>query len=87
MANIDCSEVCFVIMPFGKKKVGDQDVDFDIIYHEVFEPAVAATPLEESGGRRLVAKRTDEDFFAGDISQEMFEYLEYSRLRWPTSAA
>jgi tetratricopeptide (TPR) repeat protein len=66
-------------MPFGTKKVGDKDVDFDFIFKEVFEPAVNATPLGEGGGRTLVAKRTDKDFFTGDISQEMFEYLEYSR--------
>jgi tetratricopeptide (TPR) repeat protein len=79
MANIDYSQVCFVIMPFGTKKVGDKEVDFNFIFKEVFEPAVNATPLDEPGGRTLVAKRTDKDFFAGDISQEMFEYLEYSR--------
>jgi tetratricopeptide (TPR) repeat protein len=79
MARIDYSQVCFVIMPFGTKKVGDKDVDFDFIFKHVFEPAVNATPLGEAGGPSLVAKRTDQDFFAGDISQEMFEYLEYSR--------
>lgn len=34
--SIDYSRVCFVIMPFGIKKVGLQDVDFDFIYREVF---------------------------------------------------
>src|SRR3954469_3873278 len=75
---IDYTRVCFVIMPFGKKKVGDQEVDFDFIYREVFAPAVEATPIG-AAGPRLVPKRTDQDFFTGDISQEMFEYLEYSR--------
>jgi tetratricopeptide (TPR) repeat protein len=75
--GIDYTQVCFVIMPFGKKKVGDQEVDFDFIYREVFAPAIEATPL--GSGTRLVPKRTDQDFFTGDISQEMFEYLEYSR--------
>jgi tetratricopeptide (TPR) repeat protein len=79
VAGIDYSQVCFVIMPFGTKKVGTTDVDFDFIFREVFEPAVNATPLGEGGGRTLVAKRTDKDFFTGDISQEMFEYLEYAR--------
>jgi tetratricopeptide (TPR) repeat protein len=81
MANerIEYTRICFVIMPFGKKKVGDQEVDFDFIYREVFAPAVEATPLPEGSGLRLTPKRTDQDFFAGDISQEMFEYLEYSR--------
>ena len=79
MTDIDYSQVCFVIMPFGKKKVGEADVDFDFIFKQVFEPAVNATPLGEDAGRNLVAKRTDKDFFTGDISQDMFEYLEYSR--------
>jgi len=79
MARIDYAQVCFVIMPFGKKKVGDQDVDFDYIFREVFAPGIEATPLGEGAAGRLVPKRTDQDFFAGDISQEMFEYLEYSR--------
>ena len=79
MTGIDYAQVCFVIMPFGKKKVGDQDVDFDFIFREVFAPAIDATPLGDGDGRFLQAKRTDKDFFTGDISQEMFEYLEYSR--------
>jgi tetratricopeptide (TPR) repeat protein len=66
-------------MPFGKKKVADHDVDFNFIYDEVFAPAIYATPLPEGNGVRLIPKRTDKDFFSGDISQEMFEYLEYSR--------
>jgi len=77
--KIDYTRICFVIMPFGKKKVGEQEVNFDFIYDEVFEPAIKATPLPEGDGLRLIPKRTDKDFFAGDISQEMFEYLEYSR--------
>jgi hypothetical protein len=59
--GIDYTQVCFVIMPFGKKKVGDQEVDFDFIYREVFEPAIARTPIG-SGGAFLVPKRTDQDF-------------------------
>jgi len=78
-ANIEYTQICFVIMPFGKKKVGDQEVNFDFIYDEVFAPAVKATPLPEGKGLQLIPKRTDKDFFTGDISQEMFEYLEYSR--------
>jgi tetratricopeptide (TPR) repeat protein len=71
------SHVCFVIMPFGRKRVGDRMVDFDFIYREVFAPAIEATALPEGG--HLVPKRTDQEFFAGDISEEMFEYLQYSR--------
>ena len=69
--KIDYTRICFVIMPFGKKKVGEQEVNFDFIYDEVFEPAIKATPLPEGDGLRLIPKRTDRDFFAGDISQEL----------------
>ena len=76
---MDYSRVCFVIMPFGKKPVGDKTVDFDQIYKDIFEPAInmVALPAPEQG--HLEARRTDKDFFAGDISYEMFNYLEYSR--------
>lgn len=77
-------DVCFVIMPFGKKRVGTGDgareVDFDRVFQEIFEPAIQAVELPESeGGGRLRAVRTDRDFHAGHISQDMFEYIEYSR--------
>jgi tetratricopeptide (TPR) repeat protein len=70
-------KVCFVIMPFGKKKVGNKEVDFDYIYDIIFKPAISEVVLPEGG--RLEPRRTDKDFFAGDINLEMFHYLEYSR--------
>ncbi len=76
---MDYSKICFVIMPFGKKQVGDLEVDFDQIYTEIFEPAIGDVPLPEPEEGNLEARRTDKDFFAGDISHEMFNYLEYSR--------
>jgi len=75
--EIDYIKVCFVIMPFGKKPVGDKEIDFDFIYHTVFEPAIAAVVLPEGG--QLVPKRTDQDYATGNIDVEMFRYLEYSR--------
>lgn len=78
MAEIDFSKICFVVMPFGMKEVGDKQVDFDYIYNRVFVPAIAATPLPEGG--YLQARRTDQDFFSGNIDLEMFQYIEYSRL-------
>ena len=84
MANaLDYRKICFVIMPFGEKEVvnekGEQrTVDFDAIYDGIFEPALRAVTLPEGGS--LVPRRTDRDFFSGSISQEMFEYLEYSRM-------
>jgi tetratricopeptide (TPR) repeat protein len=69
---------CFVIMPFGKKTVGGAEVDFDRIYDTISAPAIAAATLPEGGN--LMARRTDRDFFSADISQDMFEYIEYSRV-------
>jgi len=74
---MDYSKICFVIMPFGKKPVGDQMVDFDPLYDDIFVPAIGAVALPEGG--KLEPRRTDKDFFAGDIKLEMFQYLEYSR--------
>jgi tetratricopeptide (TPR) repeat protein len=80
---MEYTNICFAIMPFGKKEVADDKgerriVDFDNIYANVFEPAIQGVTLPEGG--TLVPRRTDMDFFSGDISQEMFEYLEYSRI-------
>lgn len=71
------AETCFIVMPFGKKEADGQTIDFDAIYNSVFMPAVNAVTLPEGG--KLVARRTDQDFFTGDITVEMFRYLEYSR--------
>jgi cellulose biosynthesis protein BcsQ/tetratricopeptide (TPR) repeat protein len=73
----DFGRTCFVIMPFGKKLVGDQTVDFDKLYDDIFVPAISAVPLPEGG--KLEPHRIDKDFFTGDIKLEMFQYLEYSR--------
>lgn len=78
MGEVDYARVCFVIMPFGKdKKVGDRQPDFDAIYENIFKPAISAVKLPEGG--TLEPHRTDKDFYTGDIKQDMFEYLEYSR--------
>jgi tetratricopeptide (TPR) repeat protein len=74
----ELERTCFVIMPFGKKKVGDREVDFTALYHEVFEPAIQAAKTPE--GDPLIAARTDMDAFSGSINQEMFEYILYSRM-------
>jgi tetratricopeptide (TPR) repeat protein len=89
--EIDYSKICFIIMPFGKKKVAlpsdkkdgmtnspaEKEVDFDALYNDIFVPAISAVDLPEGG--KLEPRRTDKDFFTGDIKQEMFDYLEYSR--------
>ncbi|HEY6912647.1 MAG TPA: tetratricopeptide repeat protein [Myxococcales bacterium] len=76
---IPFERTCFVVMPFGPKKVGDVEVDFDAIYDTVFAPAISAVPLPAPEEGRLEPRRTDKDFFSAHISQAMFEYLEYSR--------
>src|SRR5438067_11230241 len=83
MSPLPYERFCFAIMPFGTKAVVDEngkarDVDFDSIYDHVFVPAIRATPLPERG--TLGPRRTDKDFFTGDIGDEMFQYLEYSRI-------
>lgn len=82
---MDYTKICFVVMPFATKKVKlfspnehEISIDFDYIYNNIFVPAIEKVELPEGGF--LIAKRTDKDFFSGDITQEMFEYLEYSRL-------
>jgi tetratricopeptide (TPR) repeat protein len=74
---MDYSKICFVIMPFGKKPIGDKVVDFDPLYDNIFLPAISQVALPEGG--KLEPRRTDKDFFTGDIKLEMFQYLEYSR--------
>jgi tetratricopeptide (TPR) repeat protein len=79
----DYTRTCFVIMPFNEKDVVNdkgvtRKVNFDVIYDGIVEPAIRAVALPEGG--TLQARRTDKDFFASDISQDMFEYLEYSRI-------
>ncbi len=72
------ANICFVVMPFGVKTFGGCTIDFDSIYSEIFEPAISSVVLPEGG--LLEARRTDKDLFSGNISKDMFEYLEYSRL-------
>lgn len=85
---MDYTKICFVVMPFGIKVVGrkkiwrlpitrKQKINFDFIYDNVFVPAIKATKLPEGGF--LEPHRTDKDFFTGNIGNEMFSYLEYSR--------
>ena len=76
----DYTKTCFVIMPFGRKPVGDEQVDFDAIYDDIFKPAIEAVDLPPPELGKLRAARTDKDFFGGSIDQEMFQYLNDSRI-------
>ena len=89
MPTPDYERICFVVMPFGRKKVGRKParwyrpwtrprwVDFDWVYENIFKPAISETPLPEGG--MLEPKRADREFVTGHIGIEMFHYLEYSR--------
>ena len=52
-------------------------MNFDKLYDDIFVPAISLVSLPEGG--KLEPRRTDKDFFSGDIKLEMFQYLEYSR--------
>lgn len=77
--TIRYDDVCFVAIPYGRKRVGPEahEVDFDSIYERVFEPAIARTELPEGGQLRAV--RAKDSFFSGPIDVEMFNYIEYAR--------
>ena len=77
--EFDYTRACFVIMPFGQKTVGGKEIDFEVIYRDVFEPAISATPLPAPETGFLQPHRTDQDTLTKLIDQEMFHYLEYSR--------
>ena len=64
-------------MPLGDKPLGDRTLDFDKLYDDIFVPAISVVSLPEGG--KLEPRRTDKDFFSGDIKLEMFQCLEYSR--------
>lgn len=49
MTELDYTKICFVIMPVGKKKVGDKEVKFGFIYGNVFEPVIVSVDLPEDG--------------------------------------
>src|SRR5437667_11024162 len=61
--------LCFVLMPFGKKKDpgGGPEIDFDSIYKDAIRPAI------EAAGMAPV--RADEEKTGGIIHKPMFERL------------
>lgn len=61
--------LCFVLMPFGKKKdpAGGPDIDFDRIYEDAIRPGIEAAGLEPV--------RADEERTGGIIHRAMFERL------------
>jgi tetratricopeptide (TPR) repeat protein len=60
--------LCFVLMPFGKKKdAAGTEIDFDTVYREMIAPAIKDAGLEPL--------RADHEVTGGIIHQAMFERL------------
>lgn len=60
--------LCFILMPFGKKKdATGREIDFDAVYEQLIDPAVRAAGLEPL--------RADEEKTGGIIHKPMFERL------------
>jgi hypothetical protein len=63
--------ICFVIMPFGKKPdISGREIDFDVIYKDIIEPAIIEVGFEPV--------RADEEVNAGLIHKAMYERLMLS---------
>jgi tetratricopeptide (TPR) repeat protein len=66
-------QVCFVLMPFGKRPIRRTpeadpiEIDFDAVYRQIIQPAVETADLE--------CHREDETQMGGIIHKSMFEYL------------
>lgn len=78
MSRLIFDTQCFVIMPFGKRTVGDKMYDFDAIFNNLFKVAINMATLPD--GSHLVAKRADSSSSAGIITHEMFQDILYSRI-------
>jgi tetratricopeptide (TPR) repeat protein len=67
--NMSEKPLCFVLMPFGKKKdpSGGPDIDFDAIYDGGIRPAIEDANMD--------AIRADEEVTGGIIHKPMFERL------------
>lgn len=54
---MDYANICFVVMPFELKDWGSRKVNFDMLFAEIFAPAILAPGLPEGG--KLEPHRTD----------------------------
>jgi hypothetical protein len=57
--------LCLIAVPFGRKEAGGRSIEFDAVWHQVIEPAVAAAQMKP-----LRAEEVD-----GTIDTPMFERL------------
>ncbi|MFZ2407040.1 MAG: hypothetical protein WAW41_18045, partial [Methylobacter sp.] len=64
----DFDNTCFVIMPYGIKKYLGQQVNFDLIYEQIFK---RAAKIRLENGRLLKAYRADEKPKAGPLRDQM----------------
>ena len=55
---------CFVLMPFSQKDENNRLIDFDRVYAEIIEPAVASAELDPV--------RADKESVGGIIHKPMF---------------
>jgi hypothetical protein len=70
---------CYVIMPFGQKQTDDgKTIDFDLLYRELFTPAIRAVSLPDGDGLEPV--RADSSLLSGVMPDELLSYLDLSRL-------
>ena len=89
--NLDFDRMCFVIMPFGLKPVGqarvNEDntisyagklVDFDLIYDQIFDPAIRSVPLQEGGV--LLPFRTDKIPASMNLDEAMSVCIRNARM-------
>jgi hypothetical protein len=66
------TELCFVLMPFGRKPdASGATIDFDAVYRQLIAPAIEAAGLEPL--------RADEEMTGGVIHKPMFERLIFCR--------
>jgi hypothetical protein len=72
------SRTCFVAMPFGQRKVGKKNVDFDEIYREIFRKAIRRVKI--SDGITLIPKRADDPSHSRLLMHSMIKDVLRSRL-------
>ena len=69
---------CFVIMPYGKRRVEGATIDFDDIYANILKPAIQRVRTPED--KQLIARRADEEVHSRNLLHSMVQWLLGSRL-------